>query len=496
MNHFNDVVSLLRAHENTSDENSEPAWQAGLPGFTEAEILEMEEEDGEKYPDDWRKFLAYTKCGWFYGSSTHVELGADVDDWNTDLPGMLLLGYGAGAEVYYFDPQNLIGKGAWAVYLVSLGSRCFKDSSYVASSFTHFLQRLINGDELREEPWLQYVGLPAEASDHVRLKFCAEAWEHLEAIPLEDRHTPSLLLHSCDGELWSPKMAVSGSSLEAAEQQLGVQLPEDFREFLLFSNGGKLGKLSLFTLERCINMSSTAADLPVLSGAIFVARDDQYWYYFSAHPQVGHPAWTIFLVDQNQAERNPARCAAKNFTHLLQRVLQQENLAFPSLIEIDEARQHLGERFPQMYWDFYSVQLGELRLFATIHLFTAHELFYYNIYLPPSRNLPQMIVFGTHGNHLFFFDPEGKIHQEKWAIYSTDRTRPSTTRVTYLAANFKYFLIHALNVLEPYTAGLEETYPGIAACRTLLGWKQVDATTFEKKPPKNIAFLRQINLSQ
>ena len=78
--------------------------------------------------------------------------------WSSGLPGMIFFGNDCGNGVFYFDPENYLGKGHWAVYSVGMGSCSFEYSRYEAASFSHLIQRALKREDLREGPWLQDDG--------------------------------------------------------------------------------------------------------------------------------------------------------------------------------------------------------------------------------------------------------------------------------------------------------------------------------------------------
>jgi SMI1 / KNR4 family (SUKH-1) len=120
-----------------------------------------------KFPDDYREFLLYCDGGEFDNNTRlsffdinkvytfNIEKG---DSLRQSIPGMILFADDYGNYVFYFDPENYLGRGRWAIYSVGLGSRSFEYSKYEAQNFTHLIQRALNEEGLTDGPWLKDEG--------------------------------------------------------------------------------------------------------------------------------------------------------------------------------------------------------------------------------------------------------------------------------------------------------------------------------------------------
>ena len=58
---------------------------------------------------------------------------------------MLVIGDDGGGCLYYYDPDNKLGTGPFAMYFVSMGSLFFKDSVHVAASLTEMIEKIWSG---------------------------------------------------------------------------------------------------------------------------------------------------------------------------------------------------------------------------------------------------------------------------------------------------------------------------------------------------------------
>jgi hypothetical protein len=150
------VVQLL--------EREPEKFNGSLLSVGEDDLLRVEQELGVKFPESYRQFFMYSDGGEFVDYRLYLfnlyefESFNPNPDWSPDLPGVIFFGSDGGSAVFYFDPENYLGKGHWAVYSVGRGDCTFEYSRYEASSFSHLIQRALNGEDLREGPWLKDDG--------------------------------------------------------------------------------------------------------------------------------------------------------------------------------------------------------------------------------------------------------------------------------------------------------------------------------------------------
>ena len=77
-----------------------------------------------------------------------------TEDYREHLPGMFLIGNDEGDNTFYYDPANRLGKGAYAVFMVELGSVGFPYSKHAAAHVTELLEKIIAGESIWDYPHL------------------------------------------------------------------------------------------------------------------------------------------------------------------------------------------------------------------------------------------------------------------------------------------------------------------------------------------------------
>lgn len=156
MDEPSNIVQLLK--------NAPEKFRGSILSVGEDDLLRVEQDLGMRLPEDYRQFFMYSDGGSFIGYRLYLfnlykfESFNPDPDWSQGLPGMIFLGNDCGDNLFYFDPENYLGKGNWAVFSAGMGDCSFEYSSYEASSFTHLIQRALNGEDLREGPWLKNDG--------------------------------------------------------------------------------------------------------------------------------------------------------------------------------------------------------------------------------------------------------------------------------------------------------------------------------------------------
>jgi hypothetical protein len=125
-------------------------------------LSDLEREYGVTFPDDYRQ-LKLAADGVSLGnggsrleleniSETYDHLGDEVLE--KKIPGMIVIGSDGGGMAYYYDPKNRLGKGAFAVFMVSFSALFFAESIYLGKSLTEVIERVLGGEELSELPQL------------------------------------------------------------------------------------------------------------------------------------------------------------------------------------------------------------------------------------------------------------------------------------------------------------------------------------------------------
>jgi hypothetical protein len=149
------LVNLLRTHEGI-------LWKPTTPA-TGGIILSVEKTTGFAFPNIYKKMFLYSNGGELVGVNASVYLFS-LDElikfnpdpvWSLQIPQMLILGVDIGDFIYYFDPDNLLQRGSWAVYIVEKGAVSFDYSRFIAPDIVHLCQRIINGDDIYGEQYLK-----------------------------------------------------------------------------------------------------------------------------------------------------------------------------------------------------------------------------------------------------------------------------------------------------------------------------------------------------
>lgn len=155
MTNANDLITLLRSHESK-------AWTPARPASEES-IGAAEQALNLKFPEAYRQLLLYSDGGELEMEEAFISL-FDLDYllelnphpvWSPGLPGMIFFANDQGDYLYYFDPENSLGRGSWAVYGVEMGSSNFERSMYLAKDITHLIARILNGDDVLNSTYLK-----------------------------------------------------------------------------------------------------------------------------------------------------------------------------------------------------------------------------------------------------------------------------------------------------------------------------------------------------
>lgn len=145
-------------------ERAQEKFCGSLLSVGEDDLLRVEQDLGMRLPEDYRQFFTYSDGGEFEDCRLSLFNLYEFESfnphavWSPGLPGMVFLGTDGGGDIFYFDPEDYLGRGRWAVYSVGMGASSFAYSRYEASSFSHLIQRALNGEDLGEGPWLKNDG--------------------------------------------------------------------------------------------------------------------------------------------------------------------------------------------------------------------------------------------------------------------------------------------------------------------------------------------------
>lgn len=129
---------------------SMPTWFSRSAGSLAA-IEELEQEYNIRLPEDYRLLLLYSNGGSLGGEagSFNYESIEDLMWHNLDerfeehLPGMFVIGDNGGGSVYFYDPENKLGHGSYALFLVPLGALRFDYAVFAGQSLTEVMNGIL-----------------------------------------------------------------------------------------------------------------------------------------------------------------------------------------------------------------------------------------------------------------------------------------------------------------------------------------------------------------
>ncbi|MGH7861476.1 MAG: SMI1/KNR4 family protein [Candidatus Dormibacteraceae bacterium] len=148
----NSLIERLRAR--TPDE-----WWSRAPASPD-EVEDLERELGVRLPEDYRQLLLASNGGSINGprASINLESAQGVLDMNLDggyqdeLPEMIVIGDDGGGDLYFYDPTNKLGRGAYAIYLVGMADLDPAAAAFVAPSLSEAIDRVYAGESFRRPP--------------------------------------------------------------------------------------------------------------------------------------------------------------------------------------------------------------------------------------------------------------------------------------------------------------------------------------------------------
>lgn len=156
------LLSLLQGYEGRGwDRNS---------SATEEQIMEAERALNIQFSTEYRQFLAYSDGGeiaihenksdfGFFYLEELVQLNPHPI-WSKRLPDkVLFFATDNGEYAFYFDTENKIGRGEWAVYCIEMGYSSIENSIYLGENLTHFIERVLRGENVLDAPYLKDEGI-------------------------------------------------------------------------------------------------------------------------------------------------------------------------------------------------------------------------------------------------------------------------------------------------------------------------------------------------
>ena len=117
-----------------------------------------------KLPQDYLEVIVATDGGDVTGEESQVFIlpidQVMEDDWDTDrlmenIPGAIMFGIDGGGSFMYYDTDNKLGHGHWAVFLVRLCDQDRDGSMFVGNNLTEVFEAIISGENLYDRPELR-----------------------------------------------------------------------------------------------------------------------------------------------------------------------------------------------------------------------------------------------------------------------------------------------------------------------------------------------------
>jgi hypothetical protein len=139
----------------------ESEWMTNPPATVES-LVALDKKYHLQLPTDYREIMQLTNgCG-LYGHPTQLNLEpADELLWHNEdprfaakLPGMFVIGDDNGDALFYYDPTNRLGKGAYAIFLVDFGMIGFPYSKHAAANLTGLIEAVLANEQIWEYPYL------------------------------------------------------------------------------------------------------------------------------------------------------------------------------------------------------------------------------------------------------------------------------------------------------------------------------------------------------
>jgi hypothetical protein len=148
------LVELLRAHEGKE-------WKPEKPA-SEKELAGVERKLERRFHEVYRQLFTYADGGSLRGEQTRIAFNPlrDLVEFNTEadptpgLAGMLIFADDEGDFLYYFDPDNRLRHGAWAVYTVERALGNIEHSMFVAEDVVRVCRRVLDGENIFDAPYL------------------------------------------------------------------------------------------------------------------------------------------------------------------------------------------------------------------------------------------------------------------------------------------------------------------------------------------------------
>jgi hypothetical protein len=147
------LISRLRAPSTHKLSTARPA--------TEEELGQVEQEYGVAFPADYRQLVLFSRGLGVRSRGTPIHLSFDDTSAHLEdeslaarLPAMVVIGDDGGGSVYFYDPRDALGKGAFAVFLVPMSALGFEDAIFAGRSLTEVIEHVLADEDFYRRPRL------------------------------------------------------------------------------------------------------------------------------------------------------------------------------------------------------------------------------------------------------------------------------------------------------------------------------------------------------
>jgi hypothetical protein len=157
----NDLLTWLRGLS-ADDWDRRPAgrWEDGDPADPSA-VDAAESALARRFPDDYRGVVLASNHAALTGPNESINfepiegVASLTADHAHSLRDMVVVGDNGGGAVYFYDPNNALGHGQWALYWVNLGDLALDNARLAGKDLTDALHRIANGVSYFNEPALK-----------------------------------------------------------------------------------------------------------------------------------------------------------------------------------------------------------------------------------------------------------------------------------------------------------------------------------------------------
>ena len=148
----------------------ESDWMPHPPATAES-LAALEAKYQLALPADYRELMRVTSGFGLYGHETQLNLESAEElllynedpQFAEDLPGMFVIGNDNGDALFYYDPANRLGKGAYAIFQVDFAMMGLPHSKYAAPTLTDLLEKILANEQIWEYPCLGPLDHPDRA---------------------------------------------------------------------------------------------------------------------------------------------------------------------------------------------------------------------------------------------------------------------------------------------------------------------------------------------